>query len=53
MRKFVGSIGTNMVGSRVKFEFEVDDECTESEIEEYAQEVAFEKIDWGFEEVVQ
>jgi hypothetical protein len=51
MRKFVGTIGTNKVGSSVKFEFEVDDECTESEIEEYAQEVAFENIDWTFEEV--
>lgn len=51
MRKFKGSIGTGMVGSRVKFEFEVDDECTDEEIEEYAQEVAFEKIEWSFEEV--
>ena len=51
MRTFKGSIGTNKVGSQCEFEFEMDDDATEEEIEEVAQECAFEKIDWHFTEV--
>lgn len=31
--------------------FEVDDECTEEEIEQMVQDVVMEKLDWGFEVV--
>jgi len=50
MRKFKGVIRTNKVGSDCQFEFEVDDDATEGEIEEVARECAFELIDWHFTE---
>lgn len=50
MRKFTGEIATNKVGSSCKFSFEVDDDVTEEQIEEYAKEIAFEYIDWNFSE---
>lgn len=53
MRKFVGSIGTRMHGSDCEFEFEVEDDATEEQIEEIAQECAFELIDWHFKEIEQ
>lgn len=52
MRKFKGRIMTNIIGSEVDFEFEVDDDATEEEIEEEAKEAAFNYIDWGYEEVI-
>lgn len=51
MRKFQGVIKTNIVGSGCSFEFEVEDDATEKEIEEAAREQAFENIDWYYEEV--
>lgn len=51
MRKFVGSIGTNKVGSEVSFEFEVPDDASDEEIEECAREAAFNCIDWYFTEI--
>jgi len=51
MRKFKGSIGTGMQGSRREFEFEVGDDATEDEIEETARELAYNFVDWGFVEV--
>ncbi len=51
MRKFVGSIETNKVGSRCEFEFEVEDDATEEEIEEEAKDAAFACIEWGYTEV--
>lgn len=39
MRKFTGYIATNKVGSQCEFEFEMDDDATEEEIEEVAKNV--------------
>jgi len=50
MRKFVGSIRTNVVGSNCNFEFEVEDNATEEEIEEEGKQAAFENIDWYYNE---
>lgn len=50
MRKFVGKIGTNKVGSDCEFEFEVDDDATEDEIEDAAREAAFQNVEWNYEE---
>ncbi|MDF2513720.1 MAG: hypothetical protein K0S04_3586 [Herbinix sp.] len=50
MRKFVGSISTNVVGSECEFEFEVEDNATEEEIEEAGKQAAFEYVDWGYNE---
>lgn len=52
MRKFVGTISTNKVGSECKFEFEMDDDATDEEIEEAAREAAFNYIEWDYQEDV-
>lgn len=51
MRYFIGSIATNKVNSRCEFEFEMEDDASEKEIEEAAKDCAFDLIDWGFSEV--
>ena len=51
MRKFAGEIGVNLVGCRVRFEFEADDDATDDEIEAAAKEAAFDNIDWSYDEV--
>lgn len=51
MRKFKGEINTNKVGSQCEFEFEVEDDATEEEIEEEARQSAFEYVDWYFDEI--
>lgn len=51
MRKFRGSISTDVVGSECQFDFEVEDDATEEEIEEVAQMAAFEFIDWYYKEI--
>lgn len=50
MRKFKGYVRTNKVGSSYHFEFEVDDEATEQDIEKEARESMFENIEWNYEE---
>lgn len=42
---------TSKVGSKCKETIEVEDDCTEEEIEELAREVMFNMIEWGYEEV--
>ena len=49
MRKVTGYIETSKVGSRCTFEFDVDDEASNKEIEELAKETAFEYMDWDFQ----
>lgn len=49
-RKFTGSVSTNKVGSEDQFEFEVDDDATEEQIEEAGREAMFERIEWFYEE---
>lgn len=51
MRKFKGGISTNIVGSEREFDFEVEDDATQEEIDEAAQMAAFELIDWYYEEI--
>lgn len=51
MRKFKGSISTNAVGSECEFDFEVEDDATEEEIEEEARETAFNWVNWEYEEI--
>lgn len=51
MRYFKGGVSTNLVGSDCSFEFEVEDDATEEEIEEIAREAAFDYIDWWYDEV--
>lgn len=51
MRLFRGEITTDVVGASCEFEFEVEDDATEQEIEETAKETAFNLVDWWYEEV--
>lgn len=50
MRKFIGEISTNKIGSECHFEFEVPDDATDEEIEEEARQAAFEKVEWHYNE---
>ena len=50
MRYYEGSIMTNIIGSECDFEFEVEDDATEEEIEEAARDAAFNFIDWSYHE---
>lgn len=49
-RKFTGSVSTNKVGSEDQFEFEVDDDATEEQIEEAGREAMWERIEWFYTE---
>jgi len=51
MRQFKGTIKTDVQGSEVEFEFEVQDNATQEQIEEEAKQAAFEYVQWHFEEV--
>ncbi len=51
MRLFKGFICTDKIGSDCEFEFEIEDEYTEYQIEGIAKEVAFNHISWYFVEI--
>lgn len=59
MARFKVSVSTNKVGSRCEREFEVDDEDLEdlneqehdALVDEYARDVMFDMIDWGWDRV--
>ena len=51
MRRFVGSIKTDIDGSDCEFTFEVEDNATVEEIEEAGKETAFGYIVWHYDEV--
>lgn len=50
MRKFTGVIKTDIEDSACEFEFEVEDNATDEEIEAAGKEVAFGHIDWYYNE---
>jgi hypothetical protein len=51
MREFKGFIKTDKVGSLCEFKFEVENDASDTDIEEIAKECAFELIEWNYEEV--
>lgn len=51
MRAFKGVIATDIEGSECEFEFWVEDDATEVEIEEEARQAAFERVEWNYKEV--
>jgi len=51
VKLYVGRISTDIVGSDVSFEFEIEDNATEDEIHEAAKESAYEHIEFSYEEV--
>jgi hypothetical protein len=48
MKKVTGWIATNKIGSECEFEFEVEDDATDEEIEREARDSAFDLIDWSY-----
>jgi len=52
VREFKGSIRTSIDGSQCAFEFEVDANATDEEIEQVARESAFDNIEWSYKEVI-
>lgn len=51
MRRFKGSVKTDVYGSDCDFKFEVEDTATEEEIEQEARETALNYVDFYYEEV--
>lgn len=51
MKKYKGRVSTDRVGSAVTFEFEVNDNATEEQINEIALECMWECISMDYEEV--
>lgn len=51
MRTFKGIIKTDVQGSEMEFEFEVDDNATQAQIDEEARQAAFEFVQWHYDEV--
>ena len=51
MRKIKGVIMTDVVGSEVEFELEVEDDATEEEIDKLTWEEAANWLEWYWEEV--
>lgn len=49
MRTVSGYVRTGLVGSRVKFSFDVPNDTTDEEIEEMATEAMYDNIDWNYE----
>lgn len=50
MKRIVkGYVETNKVGSMSEFEFEIDGDYTDEEIEELARDAMFEHIEWNYE----
>ena len=50
MRTIEGYVETGKVGSRCVFEFEVEDDATDEEIDELARDLMFEQIEWSYYE---
>lgn len=51
MRTFKGFIRTDAVGSECEFEFEVEDNATDDEVEQEAKQAAFDCVEWNYQEV--
>lgn len=51
MRHFKGTVQTNRIRSMDTFEFEVEDNATEEEIEVEARSAMLECVEWSYKEV--
>ena len=51
MIRFKGKIKTDVVGSECEFEFEVEAGATDEDIEKIAKDMAFDCVDWWYDEV--
>jgi hypothetical protein len=48
MRKITVYVSTGYVGCQKSETFEVEDDCSDEEIDEQAQEIMFGMIEWGW-----
>lgn len=48
MKRIEVHVSVGLVGCRRKATIEVEDDCTDEEIEELAREALFEMIEWGW-----
>lgn len=48
MKKLVVYVSLGLVGCKQSCEIEVDDDTSETEVEEIAKEAMFELIEWGY-----
>lgn len=51
MKKIRAYLETGFAGCAIEEEFEVDDNASDTEIEEQAREVIFDCVDWGWHEM--
>lgn len=51
MRTFKGVIRTDQQGSECEFEFEVEDDATEDQINAEARDAAFQHVEWNYKEI--
>lgn len=51
MKKYHGYVGTRKIGSDCHFEFEVEDNATEKEIQEIAIECMWDELEFNYEEI--
>ena len=51
MKFFKGEIATDSVGSGCEFEFEVEDDATQEEIDAEARQAAFDLVSWSYTEI--
>lgn len=51
MKKIKGYVSLSLQGCKKEFEFEVEDDTGESDIEDMAKEEMFNLIEWGWEKV--
>lgn len=51
MRLIKGQTSTGFAGAKHEWDFEDEDDATDGEIEETAEQIAFENIDWSYWEV--
>lgn len=47
-KKIEWSLSIGLVGCRVTGQFEVDDEVTEAELEEYVRDEVMQRVEWNY-----
>lgn len=51
MKRYKGTVRIGLVGCVVPFEFEIDDDATDKEIEDAARDAMLECVEWNYDEV--
>ena len=51
MKRYKGHVSVGLVGCRVEFEFDIEEDASEQDIEDMARDAMFEHIEWGFDPI--